>query len=261
VSKIPLPLPQPPTPDGGTTSLREVLTRGGLIVFSLGILAFIVYTLLNILVGWWRPVIESLTGSESAVVVVPLTIVFTAVLVAFVGFAFTWKRLLRLFSKFASRIPVLNWFLGEGRIPQSIHDMPGALVRFSEGTYYIAALVGGQKFQGKNGKIENMYKLYCPSAPVPWSGLPIIFARPEQVIILKLSFGEVYGITTSFGRSTPATLEELSLHDALDTSPEDEEPPGRPRAAAAGGQVPKRKSGMASGGVPADRRNRPRASR
>ena len=254
-------MPQASRPGGAAKALREGLTRGAIIVFSLGILAFIVYTLVNILVGWWRPLIESLTGSESAVVVVPLTIVFTALVVALVGLVFTWKRLLRAFSKFASRVPVLNWFLGEGRIPQSIHDMPGALVRFSEGSYYIAALVGAQKFLNKSGKMENMYKLYCPSAPVPWSGLPIIFARPEQVIILKLSFGEVYGITTSFGRSTPGTLEEISLHDGFDTTPEDENQPGKPRAAIAGRQVTKKGGKIERGDSSGDRRSRPRASR
>ena len=160
--------------------------------------------------------IESITGTDSDAVVVTLTLVFTGLLVVVVGFAFSWKRLLDLFGKFASKIPIMNWFLGEGRFPQSIHDMPGALVRFSEGNYYIAALVGEQRFLNKTGQVENMYKLYCPSAPVPWSGLPIIFARPEHVIILKLSFGEVYGITTSFGKSAPETLEEIALDDGLE---------------------------------------------
>jgi uncharacterized membrane protein len=204
---------------GTAATLREVLTRGALIVFSAGVLAFIVYTLGYILAGWWRPVVKSLTGSESSFVVVPLTLVFTALLVVVIGFAFSWKRLLDLFSRFAARVPVMNWFLGERRIPQSINDMPGALVRFTEGGYYIAALVGGQRFVSKSGEPESMYKLYCPSAPVPWSGLPIIFARPESVIILKLSFGEVYGITTSFGRSAPETLEEISLSDGLEPTP------------------------------------------
>ena len=208
-------------PNRRTKALRDVLTRGAIIVFSLGVLAFIVYTLVYILSGWWRPVIESLTGTDSDAVVVTLTLVFTGLLVVVVGFAFSWKRLLDLFGKFASKIPIMNWFLGEGRFPQSIHDMPGALVRFSEGNYYIAALVGEQRFLNKTGQIENMYKLYCPSAPVPWSGLPIIFARPEHVIILKLSFGEVYGITTSFGRSAPELLEEISLDDALDSAASD----------------------------------------
>ena len=187
------------------------MTRGVLIVFSLGILAFIVYTLLDFLVKLWRPLIISLTGREY--LVTPLAIVFTILLIALVGFIFSRRNLFDRFSSLWARIPVVNWFLGEKRIPQSIHDMPGALVRFSDGSYYIAALVGNQKFKNKNGELEHMYKLYCPSAPVPWSGLPIIFAKREQVILLKISFGEVYGITTSFGRSAPEIMEELSLED------------------------------------------------
>lgn len=182
-----------------------------MIVFSLGILAFIIYTLLDLLVKLWRPLIISLTGRDY--LVIPLTIVFTVLVIALVGFIFSRRKLFDRFSSFWARIPIINWFLGEKRIPQSIHDMPGALVRFSDGSYYIAALVGNQKFRNKSGELENMYKLYCPSAPVPWSGLPIIFAKQEQVILLKISFGEVYGITTSFGRSAPEILEELSFED------------------------------------------------
>ncbi len=133
---------------------------------------------------------------------------------------FSNKQARAVFGKFAIRLPIIGWIFGEGRVPQSVHDMPGALVRFSEGSYYIAALVGRQKFVSKSGELENMYKMYCPSAPVPWSGLPIIFARPEHVIILKLSFGEVYGITTSFGKSAPETLEEIALHDGLESNRE-----------------------------------------
>ena len=70
---------------------------------------------------------------------------------------------------------------------------------------------GTVAFRDKNGEMDNLYKLYCPSAPVPWSGLPIVFAKPEQVIMLKISFGEVYAITTSFGRSAPEILEELTF--------------------------------------------------
>ena len=191
--------------------MKGIMTRGALIFFSLGILAFIIYTLLDLLVKLWRPLIISLTGRDY--LVIPLAIVFTVLVIALIGFIFSRRRLFDRFSSFWARIPIINWFLGEKRIPQSIHDMPGALVRFSDGSYYIAALVGNQKFRNKSGELENMYKLYCPSAPVPWSGLPIIFAKREQVILLKISFGEVYGITTSFGRSAPEILEELSFED------------------------------------------------
>lgn len=193
--------------------LKSVMTRGTLIVFSLGVLAFIIYTLLDFLTTLWKPVITSLTGREQLNTVIPLTIVFTLLVIAFVGYIFTQRKLFDRFSRFTARIPIINLFLGERRIPQSIHDMPGALVRFSDGSYYIAALVGNQRFKNRNGELEDMYKLYCPSAPVPWSGLPIIFAKREHVIPLKISFGEVYGITTSFGRSAPEILEELNLED------------------------------------------------
>jgi uncharacterized membrane protein len=164
-------------------TLKSIMTRGTLIVFSTGVLAFIIYTLLDILVQFWKPAIVSLTGREY--LAVPLTIVFTILIIALVGFIFSQKRLFDRFSGLTARIPIINWFLGERRIPQSIHDMPGALVKFSDGSYYIAALVGNQKFKNRNGELEEMYKLYCPSAPVPWSGLPIIFAEQSAPEIME----------------------------------------------------------------------------
>ena len=141
------------------------MARGTLIVFSLGVLIFIIYTLLDFLVKLWKPVIKSITGIEY--LSIPLTIFFTLLIIALVGFIFSQRKLFDRFSKFTARIPVINWFLGEKRIPQSVHDMPGALVKFSDGSYYIAALVGHQKFKSEHGETERMYKLYCPSAPVP----------------------------------------------------------------------------------------------
>jgi uncharacterized membrane protein len=82
------------------------------------------------------------------------------------------------------------------------------LVEFHDGCYYIAALIGEQKIETSQGDII-LCKLYCPSAPIPWSGLPIIFAKRERVIPLKISFGEVYQITTSFGRTTREVMEEM----------------------------------------------------
>ncbi|MFC2018505.1 hypothetical protein ACFLU4_00935 [Chloroflexota bacterium] len=38
--------------------------------------------------------------------------------------------------------------------------------------------------------------------------LPIIFAKEENVIPLKISYRELYSITASLGRNTPGVLEE-----------------------------------------------------
>ncbi|MEE8470148.1 MAG: hypothetical protein V3S51_02335 [Dehalococcoidia bacterium] len=189
--------------------MSRIMIRGTIIVFSLGIIAFLVLLLLDFLTRLWRPAIKPLVGEDYLVTII--AVVITLPLIAAVGFIFSRENLSGRVGRFLGRIPIINWFVGDRRIPQSVHDMPGALVRFSEGSYYIAALVGKQDFRNKKGEMELMYKLYCPSAPVPWSGLPIIFARQEHVILLKLSFAEVYGITTSFGRTAPQILEELEL--------------------------------------------------
>lgn len=202
--------------------MKNSIGRATLIVFSVGILAFIIYYVIGFLVTLWDPVISLLDDEYDSehYVTIPLAIILSLSFVFIVTLILSRERHFKIFSRLLARVPLVNWFLGEGKIPEGINDMPGALVRFNEGGYYIAALIGDQKFLNKMGKVENMYKLYCPSAPIPWSGLPIIFAKHETVILLKISFGDVYRITTSFGRGTPDILEELSVgvSDVMDLS-------------------------------------------
>jgi uncharacterized membrane protein len=189
--------------------MRAILLKGTVIVFSAGVIAFIVYFVLDFLTDFWGLAFRPLVEQEYLLTLI--AIAMTLLLVAVVGFIFSRENLLSGRGGFLGRVPLINWFAGEKKMPQTVQEMPGALVRFSEGSFYIAAIVGDQKFLNKNGEIEMMYKLYCPSAPVPWSGLPLIFAKAEHVILLKLSFAEIYGITTSFGRASPDILEELEL--------------------------------------------------
>ena len=182
--------------------MKAIMARGAFIVFSVGILTAIIYYMLDLLTRLFEPLVMPWLGIKY--LVTPLIIVFVLLLIFIVGFVFTRRILFDRLGKPISKVPIINWFFGERRIPQTINDMPGALVRFADGSYYIAALVGEQKFKNKRGDIELMYKLYCPSAPVPWSGLPIIFAKQEHVIPLKISFREVYGITTCLLYTSPS---------------------------------------------------------
>jgi uncharacterized membrane protein len=202
--------------------MKGMFIRGALIIFSLGVITFLLYFILDFITKLFRPAFKPLVGEDYLVTIMGVAAILF--LIWAVGFIFSPQNLTGRWGRFWGRIPVVNWFMGEKRIPQSVHDMPGALVKFSDGSYYIAALIGEQKFRDKSGETHKMYRLYCPSAPVPWSGLPLIFARSDQVILLKLSFAEIYGITTSFGRTTPELLEELEFKQAiqLDEAPSPE---------------------------------------
>ncbi len=193
-------------------SMKKIITRGMLIVFSMGIAGFFIYVVLDYITKMWKPVIKPLVVYDPLVTIVGVIMIL--ILILAVGYLFSPAKLSGRWGRFWGRIPVINWFLGERRIPTSVKDMPGALINFAEGSYYIAALLGEQKFMNKNGEMSLMYKLYCPSAPMPWSGLPLIFAQADCVTLLKLSFAEIYGITTSFGKTTPELLEELDVTPA-----------------------------------------------
>jgi uncharacterized membrane protein len=172
--------------------MKKALTTGLLVVLPIGILVFLFkWVMIDFLAVLFRPLILLLFGKEY--LVIPLTIVFTVLIIFLVGFLFSWVDIGKLFR----------------RIPKNIQGMPGALVELGSETYFIAAIIKKVKLKKDRGETTILYVLYGPSAPIPWSGLPIIFAKEEKVIPLKISFGEVYGITTSFGRTTPELLEEL----------------------------------------------------
>ena len=196
--------------DRKIASLKTIFGRGMLIVFSVGIAGFFIYVVLDYITRMWKPVFKPFVVHDPLVTIIGVCMILFVI--AATGYLFSPAKLSGRWGRFWGSVPVINWFLGERRVPTSVRDMPGALIRFSEGSYYIAALLGEQKFKNKNGEIELMYKLYCPSAPMPWSGLPLIFARADCVTLLKLSFAEIYGITTSFGKTTPKLLEELDIN-------------------------------------------------
>jgi len=190
-------------------SFKTMMTRGTIIVFSVGIAGFFIYMILDYVTRMWKPVFKPFVMYDQLVTIIG--VVMIVLVIAAIGYLFSPKKLSGRWGRLCGRIPIVNWFLGQRKMPRSVKDMPGALIRFAEGGYYIAALLGEQQFRNKSGEIHLMYKLYCPSAPMPWSGLPLIFAEVQCVTVLKLSFAEIYGITTSFGRTTPALLEELDL--------------------------------------------------
>lgn len=194
-------------------AFKSVMTRGTVISFSVGIAAFFIYMLINYIIKIWKPVFKPIVKYDSLVAIIGIVMII--LVVATIGYLFSPKKLSGRWGQLWGTVPVVNWFIGKRKMPKSVKDMPGALVQFSSGSYYIGALVGEQKFINKNGETHLMYKLFCPAVPMPWSGHPIIFAKAECVIILKLSFAEIYGINTSYGKKTPAILQEIDVKEII----------------------------------------------
>ena len=167
--------------------MRRILIRGFLSVFLIGVIFFfgkiVIY---DFLVNIFRPFIRSTIGIEEEYLVVILTIVFTILVIFIVGL-----------------IPFGALFNRKG-----IEKSHGAFVSISPGTYFLAAIVTKIKFRKTDKSTQTLYVLFSPYSPFPWSGLPIIFAREENVTALNISYRELYSITVSLGRNTPEVLEE-----------------------------------------------------
>jgi hypothetical protein len=167
--------------------LRGIFTKGFIVFLLVGIIYFfgklIIY---DLLVPIFRPLIVSIIGRGDLYLVVLLTIAFTILVIFVVG--------LIPFGKLFRR--------------QNIEKSHGAFVIIDSGTYFIAAIIKKVRFKKIDGKMQGLYVLFSPYSPFPWSGLPIIFAKEENVIPLKVSYRELYSITASLGTNTPEVLEE-----------------------------------------------------
>jgi uncharacterized membrane protein len=176
--------------------MSKIFLTGFLTSLLIGILFFLLKFLLDALTSVFRPLIMYIT-SDREYLVIPLTIVFSLVVILIVGLITTRIHFQELFTRYFRRVP------------KNLEKARGALVKLDEETYALAIVIKEIEMKNAIGEMEQFYVLYCPGAPFPWSGLPVIYAKKEDVRLLKLSFVEIYGITGSFGENTPKTIFEL----------------------------------------------------
>ena len=167
--------------------MRKIFAKGFLSLLLVGVIYFFGKVLVyDLLVPIFRPLITSVIGIEDEYLVIILTVAFTIVVIFILGlipFGVVFKR-------------------------RGIERSHGAFVMINPGTYFIAAIVTRVRFKKIGGRTQALYVLFSPYSPFPWSGLPVIFAKEENVIPLKISYRELYSITVSLGRNTPEVLEE-----------------------------------------------------
>lgn len=167
--------------------MRGIFIKGFMAAMFVGVIylfgKIIVY---DLLVPIFRPGIVSLIGRTDEYLIIILTVVFTIIIIFLMG--------LIPFGRLVKR--------------KAIERSHGAFVIINPGTYFLAAIVARVGFKKADGRSQKLYVLFSPYAPFPWSGLPIIFAKEENVIPIKISFRELYSITVSLGRNTPSFLEE-----------------------------------------------------
>ena len=167
--------------------MRNIFFKGFLSVFLVGVIVFfgkvVIY---DFLVGIFRPIIRSTFGIDEEYLIVILTVVIIIIIIFLAGlipFGLLFKR-------------------------KGIEKSHGAFILISPGTYFLAAIVSKVKFKKADGSLQTLYVLFSPYSPFPWSGLPIVFAKEENVIAINISYRELYSITVSLGRHTPEVLEE-----------------------------------------------------
>ena len=149
--------------------MRNIFFKGFLSVFLVGVIVFFGKVVIyDFLVGIFRPIIRSTFGIDEEYLI---------------PFGFLFKR-------------------------KGIEKSHGAFILISPGTYFLAAIVSKVKFKKADGSLQTLYVLFSPYSPFPWSGLPIVFAKEENVIAVNISYRELYSITVSLGRNTPEVLEE-----------------------------------------------------
>jgi uncharacterized membrane protein len=183
--------------------VRKILTTGLIAVFLIGIVYFFFRVLvLDIITPLFNPILVHVTDKDYFQI--PLAIIFTAIVVMIIGWILTKFHLQNIYDRYLRRVPI------------NLERARGALVMLGPDTYFLALIIKEINLQRLTGKPEKYYVLYGPSSPLPWSGLPILYVKKDRVIVVKLSYGELYGISGSFGGTTPQLLEELKLGGFVD---------------------------------------------
>jgi uncharacterized membrane protein len=187
----------------GGKPMRKILMTGLITCFLIGLVFFFLkFLIVDILAPVFSPLILFLFGK--AYLVIPLSVVFTFIIIIGVGAASTRIR----FQDFINRYVIRG-------IPKDLERGRGALVEFNPGTSFLAIIIKEVDLKRANGEMQRYYVLYCPSVPLPWTGLPMVFVEKQKVIPLRLSYGELYSIIGSFGTNVPATLAELKTQGLL----------------------------------------------
>lgn len=195
----------------------KVFKSGAKATIVVAIVWFIVrFVTVEFLAPLWKPLISAWWEKPSWFLSALLMIGFALLTVIILGLIVEGVQrnegTRRAFKKVLGKTPFLKFFVVT---PEDMKDKPACLVEFAPGgTYFIAALIKEIKLKRVFGETVGLCILYAPGVPLPMSGFPIIFALRKRVIPLKLSFGAVYRMTTSFGSETPEVIEEL---DTLST--------------------------------------------
>ncbi|HEX7475494.1 MAG TPA: hypothetical protein VF318_05955 [Dehalococcoidales bacterium] len=177
--------------------MRKILATGLFTSFLIGIIFFFLkFLIADALASLFRPLILDITGNREYLVI-PLTLVFTLIIILVVGLITTRIHFQDIFNKYLRKLP------------KNLEQARGALVQFDNDTWMLAIVIKEVEITMAGEPPDKYYVLYCPSAPFPWSGLPVVYARKSKVHLLKLSFGEIYSIVGSFGENTPRSLVEF----------------------------------------------------
>jgi uncharacterized membrane protein len=194
----------------GEHDMRRIFMAGLFACFLIGLVFFFFrFIIVDILAPLFQPLVVRITGSDT--LVIPLSIVFTLIIILTVGAIVTRIKFQDLYNKYFHRVPP---DLQKGR---------GALISLGTETYFLAIIIKEITFNQSDGEAQQYFVLYGPSVPLPWSGLPILFVPKDRVHPLKLSYGEIYSMLGSFGANTPNVLTELKMRGLVEEEKEAKE--------------------------------------
>jgi uncharacterized membrane protein len=145
--------------------MRKILVTGLFTSFLIGIVFFLLkFLIADALASIFRPLILDITGDQEYLVI-PLTVVFTIIIILVVGLITTRIHFQDIFNKYFRKLP------------KNLEQARGALVPLESDTYVLSIVIKEIEIKMATGEVENYYVLYSPAAPFPWSGLPVIYAK------------------------------------------------------------------------------------
>jgi uncharacterized membrane protein len=194
---------------------RKSFISGLLVVVPL-ILTFV---LLKGLVQWVdeivEPLILRLLGHTYYFPFVGILITFALIMVAgFLAANVLGKRLIRLWEFLLLHIPLVNFVYGSTKqfvqaltLPQKKIFKSVVLVEYPRPGIYAMGFLANQSTLEGLGKTEDLFCVFIPSTPTPFTGVAIFFPH-DQVIFLDMPIEEGIKFAVSGGIITPDTMHQ-----------------------------------------------------
>ncbi|MDD3548788.1 MAG: hypothetical protein PHY96_02440 [Candidatus Pacebacteria bacterium] len=179
---------------------KKIIKTGLIIIIPVAVILAMISAGINGIVFVWGPISNKILASFGFNQPYPFLVSLLSLgltIVLCIGLSLVYAKL-SFFKKLINKIPVINWFGGNGKTPKNLSEKPIALVELWQGIYEIGVIVNTQIVITENGERKVCFMVFIPSSPTPFTGWVRIVEK-DKVFILEKNYQEIVKTIISFG--------------------------------------------------------------